>query len=134
MSSMHLFVVCFNLLRPGSPRSPSCGSRKGVCLMSSKLMAKVKTVPKTLTLVSLIAAICLVSVACHGNNAEGDKTVAASTDVMPLAARIDRLDGEVGVDRPTEDNTQNNTDDSDWVKASINSPVSVGSRVYVKDN
>jgi hypothetical protein len=53
---------------------------------------------------------------------------------MPLAARVDRLDGEVGIGR--QNDTQDNTRDqsrTDWVKASVNTPVSVGSRVYVKD-
>jgi hypothetical protein len=53
---------------------------------------------------------------------------------MPLAARVDRLDGEVGIDRQT-DPQDSNQDQSktDWAKASVNTPVSVGSRVYVKD-
>jgi hypothetical protein len=78
----------------------------------------------------LIAVVCIVSAACH--NADGDK--AAATDAMPLAARVDRLDGEVGIDRQTD--TQDNSQDqsqTDWAKASVNTPVSVGSRVYVKD-
>jgi uncharacterized protein DUF6600 len=101
--------------------------------MCSNLVAKVRRVPTTFAFVVLIAAVCMVSVGCHGNKAEGDKVAAA--DVMPLAARVDRLDGEVGIDRPTDaqDNTQNQANE-DWEKASVNGPVSVGSRVYVKDN
>jgi hypothetical protein len=53
---------------------------------------------------------------------------------MPLAARVDRLDGEVGIDRQNDikDNGQEQSS-TDWAKASVNTPVSVGSRVYVKD-
>src|SRR5437667_11416510 len=101
--------------------------------MFSNLVAKVRRGPTTFAFVVLIAAVCTVSVACSGQKAEGDKVAAA--DVLPLAARVDRLDGEVAVDRSTDvqDNTQNQAN-ADWGKASVNSPVSVGSRVYVKDN
>jgi hypothetical protein len=53
---------------------------------------------------------------------------------MPLAARVDRLDGEVGINRQNDikDNPQEQSS-TDWAKASVNTPVSVGSRVYVKD-
>ena len=97
------------------------------------LVAKVREVPTLIPLVALIAAICVLSVACSGNKAVGDKV--AASDVMPLAARVDRLDGEVAVDRPTDaQDTSQNQANADWGKASVNSPVSVGSRVYVKDN
>jgi uncharacterized protein DUF6600 len=99
--------------------------------MFSSLVARFRRVPSSfLVAVSLIAAVCIASTGCH--NAEGDK--AAATDAMPLAARVDRLDGEVGIDRQTDtqDNSQNQSQ-TDWAKAGVNTPVSVGSRVYVKD-
>lgn len=99
--------------------------------MSNSLVAKVRRVPSSFLLaVTLIAAICIVSAGCH--KAEGDK--ATATDALPLAARVDRLDGEVGIDRQndTQDNSQDQSQ-TDWAKASVNTPVSVGSRVYVKD-
>jgi len=77
----------------------------------------------------LIAAMCIVSAGCSGTKSEAE-----ATDGMPLAARVDRLDGEVGIDRQNDikDNGQEQSS-TDWAKASVNTPVSVGSRVYVKD-
>src|SRR5258705_6305664 len=101
--------------------------------MYSNLVPKLRRVPTTFVFVVLIAAVSMVSVACSGQKSPGEN--AATTDVLPLAARVDRLDGEVGVDRPTDaqDNSQNQAN-AEWGKATVNSPVSVGSRVYVKDN
>jgi FecR protein len=95
------------------------------------LIANLRRVPSSfLFVVSLIAVVCMASAGCH--KTVGDQ--AAATDVMPLAARVDRLDGEVGIDRQndTQDNSQDQSK-TDWGKASVNTPVSVGSRVYVKD-
>jgi hypothetical protein len=122
--------VCFDLL-PLSKFAALARRQKRKNVMSSSLVAKVRAVPSSfLFAVSLIAVACTISAGCH--SAEGDK--AAATDAMPLAARVDRLDGEVGIDRQT-DTQDNNQDQSqtDWAKASVNTPVSVGSRVYVKD-
>jgi hypothetical protein len=97
------------------------------------LASKVRRVPSSLGLVVvLIAAISLAAVGCSGNKSPADQ--AAATDVLPLAARVDRLDGEVGIDRPNDAqvNGQDQTN-TDWGKAAVNTPVSVGSRVYVKD-
>src|SRR5712692_152927 len=100
--------------------------------MCSKLVTKVRSVPTTFVFVVLIAALCMVSVACSGQKPLGDN--AAATDVVPLAARVDRLDGVVVVDRPTDAQDHSQNQSNDWGKATVNSPVSVGSRVYVKDN
>ena len=97
------------------------------------LVSKLGRVPSSLAfVVLLIAAVALVNVGCSGNKAPADQ--AAATDALPLAARVDRLDGEVGIDRQndTQDNSQDQSQ-TDWAKASVNTPVSVGSRVYVKD-
>ena len=91
---------------------------------------KVRRVQSSFAVVLLfIAALCLASAGCSGG---ADK--ASASDAMPLAARVDRLDGEVGIDRQA-DPQDSNQDQSktDWAKATVNTPVSVGSRVYVKD-
>ena len=98
--------------------------------MYNILVNRVRRVRPSFAVVLLfIAAVCLASAGCYG---EADK--ASASDVMPLAARVDRLDGEVGIDRQT-DPQDSNQDQSktDWAKATVNTPVSVGSRVYVKD-
>jgi hypothetical protein len=101
--------------------------------MSISLVGKVRRVPISLALVVfLIGAASILSAGCSGNKAPADNV--AATDVMPLAARVDRLDGEVGIDR--QNDAQANSQDlaaTDWGKATVNTPVSVGSRVYVKD-
>jgi Family of unknown function (DUF6600)/FecR protein len=98
--------------------------------MSCNQVAKVRKGSSSCSLAVLLIVVAgIVSAGCSG-----PKTETAAADAMPLAARIDRLDGEVGVDRPTDsqDNSQDQSG-TDWGKASVNTPVSVGSRVYVKD-
>src|SRR4029077_168039 len=98
--------------------------RKSVMSNNSHLVSKIRRVPSSLALVALlIAAVALATVGCSGNKSPADQ--AAATDVMPLAARIDRLDGQVGIDRPND--TQVNSQDqanTDWGKAAVNTPVS----------
>ncbi len=48
----------------------------------------------------------------------------------PLAARVDQVDGDVGIAPEFNGQDQNNVD---WLKATVNSPVSVGDRIYVRD-
>jgi len=98
--------------------------------MHNNLVDKVRRVRSSFAVVLLfIAAVCLASAGCSG---AADK--ASASDVMPLAARVDRLDGEVGIDRQTDPQDSNQDQPkSDWAKATVNTPVSVGSRVYVKD-
>jgi hypothetical protein len=103
--------------------------RKNV--MCSNLVTRVRRVPSSFAFVIvLIATMCIVSAGCSSTKSEAE----AATDGMPLAARVDRLDGEVGIDRQNDikDNGREQSS-TDWAKASVNTPVSVGSRVYVKD-
>ena len=119
-----LFIIVFRF-----PALVRRQKRKNV--MSSNLATKVRRAPLSFAFVIvLIAAMCLVSAGCSGTKSEAE----SATDGMPLAARVDRLDGEVGIDRQndTKDNGQDQSS-TDWAKASVNTPVSVGSRVYVKD-
>jgi len=73
-------------------------------------------------------------------------TQASDGSAMPLAARVDRLDGEVGIARQDDAPAANQNGNqnaaipdvgqtqpsAEWAKAGVNAPVSVGSRVYVK--
>ncbi|MGH9760638.1 MAG: DUF6600 domain-containing protein, partial [Blastocatellia bacterium] len=66
---------------------------------------------------------------------------------MPLAARIDQTDGDVGVERQLNDQTANGapeqsqaslpaaaaTSSGDWAQVTRNTPVSVGDRICVRD-
>jgi len=53
----------------------------------------------------------------------------ASAKEAPLAARIERVDGQVGLNRSL-DQSQN----AQWVEATANTPISVGDRVITRDN
>jgi len=58
----------------------------------------------------------------------GSSEVNAKTALHPFAARLDRVDGNVGIAR-AEDREQ----ELDWTEASINTPVTVGDRIYTRD-
>jgi hypothetical protein len=98
--------------------------------MRSSVGNKISRVPSFFAFVALlIAGACMANTGCSGARIESP-----ATDAMPLAARIDRLDGEVGIDHP--DDAQGDSQDQSNINlgpASINTPVSVRSRVYVKD-
>ena len=53
----------------------------------------------------------------------------AKASGLPNAARIERVDGQVGVNRSLDSETN-----SQWIEAKVNTPVSVGDRIYTKDN
>ncbi len=59
----------------------------------------------------------------------GGEKVDADDTVQPMAARIDRVDGSVAIARVIDENTE-----PDWDEATINTPVSVGDRIYTRDN
>src|SRR2546426_4968812 len=53
----------------------------------------------------------------------------AEASSLPNAARIQRVEGEVGINQ-TSDNSTN----AQWVAATANMPVTVGDRIYAKQN
>jgi Family of unknown function (DUF6600)/FecR protein len=53
----------------------------------------------------------------------------AQANGLPNAARIERVDGQVGVNRSLDSETN-----SQWIEARANTPVSVGDRIYTKEN
>src|SRR5215510_263425 len=53
----------------------------------------------------------------------------AQASGLPNAARIERVDGQVGVNRRLDRDSN-----SQWVEARPNTPVSVGDRIYTKEN
>ncbi len=60
---------------------------------------------------------------------KNDTTVSAN--VIPFAARLDRLDGDVGIARQT--GVQKDQPYQGWTKATVNAPISLGDRIYVRD-
>ena len=54
----------------------------------------------------------------------------ASAEAIPNAARIQRVEGEVALNNDEAGNTQT----ENWIRATENQPVSVGDRIYTRDN
>ena len=54
----------------------------------------------------------------------------ASANALPNAARIQRVEGEVALNNTNAGNTEN----EQWIQATENQPVSVGDRIYTRDN
>jgi hypothetical protein len=55
----------------------------------------------------------------------------ADTTVQPVAARIDQVDGSVAIARTNADAAN---EQPDWAEATVNTPVSIGDRIYAKNN
>jgi hypothetical protein len=53
----------------------------------------------------------------------------ADSSVQPNAARIDQVDGSVAIARTSAENEQ-----PDWAEATVNTPVSIGDRIYAKND
>ena len=53
----------------------------------------------------------------------------ASAKTLPNAARIERVDGQVAINHSLDNNSN-----QQWFAANVNSPVSVGDRVYTREN
>jgi hypothetical protein len=58
---------------------------------------------------------------------------AASAKEMPLAARIQRVEGDVALSNAQDTNAANATSEQ-WIAATANQPFSVGDRIYTRDN
>ena len=54
----------------------------------------------------------------------------ASAEAIPNAARIQRVEGEVALNNSDAGNAQT----EEWIRATENQPVSVGDRIYTRDN
>src|SRR5258708_32254662 len=60
----------------------------------------------------------------------------AEAAALPNAARLERVNGEVGLNRAlnSNGNTELSNGNTEWTSAEQNTPVSVGDRIYTKDN
>src|SRR5215217_6584257 len=88
-------------------------------------MKEIKLWPH-LTVVAILSAGLTMGAVMLWNKHE--QTTQAAT--LPSAARIERIDGEVGLQRSLAG------DDSDqqWVEVTPNTPISVGDRIYAREN
>jgi len=88
-------------------------------------MRQIKVWPH-LTIVALVCAVLAgVGVALWMKHEQ-----TASAEAIPNAARIQRVEGEVALNNDVAGNTQT----EDWIRATENQPVSVGDRIYTRDN
>jgi len=56
----------------------------------------------------------------------------AKASELPNAARIERVEGQVGINQSTDNSA--NAQNAHWIAATANMPVGVGDRIYTKDN
>lgn len=84
---------------------------------------------KTWPHLAIIGLLCLVlGVGAAVLWVRHEQTAQASA--LPNAARIDRVNGEVALNRGLDSSTSN----TQWVNAEQNTPISVGDRIYTKEN
>ncbi len=88
-------------------------------------MKEIKVWPH-LTIVAVVCAVLAgVGVALWMKHEQ-----TASAQAIPDAARIQRVEGEVALNNGEAGNTQTDA----WIRATENQPVSVGDRIYTRDN
>jgi co-chaperonin GroES (HSP10) len=78
-----------------------------------------------------IAGVLIVVVVISGLAlllTKGSSEAKANPALQPHAARLDRVDGNVGIARTTDDEQE-----LDWTEATVNTPVTVGDRIYARD-
>ncbi|HXI26028.1 MAG TPA: FecR domain-containing protein, partial [Pyrinomonadaceae bacterium] len=56
----------------------------------------------------------------------------AKASALPNAARIERVDGQVGINQSSDNSA--NAQNAQWIQATTNMPVGVGDRIYTKEN
>ncbi len=54
----------------------------------------------------------------------------AEARALPNAARIERVDGQVGLNHSLDASSTK----ADWIEATANTPITIGDRVYARDN
>ena len=87
-------------------------------------MNKIKIWPHGALIVAAFAILTAIGAALW---VKYERTAEAKD--VPNAARLDRVHGQVGINHSTDNSASN-----DWIAATQNTPVSVGDRVYTRDN
>ena len=93
--------------------------------MSNRRIAPISIVVFVIGAAALVGAALLIWLRPGLN---GKNSVEAN-DAIPFAARMDRIDGDVGIARQTSPEVQPY---QGWSKTTLNAPVSLGDRIYVK--
>src|SRR5207247_2386616 len=87
-------------------------------------MNRIKIWPHTVLIVLAFAAIAGIAAAIWIRYERS-----AQARVLPNAARIERVNGQVGLNQSLD-----NATNSQWMEATPNTPITVGDRVYTRDN
>ena len=95
--------------------------------MFAELRKKISSVSPRVAITGVLIAIVAGSGVAFLLTRGGERVEADDT-VQPVAARIDRVDGSVGIARFEDENT-----DPDFAEATVNAPVTVGDRIYARD-
>jgi hypothetical protein len=93
--------------------------------MFSKFRGHLSKVKPSTALVGALIGVLVIAGAAVLLTRTGSKAEAA---MQPFAARVDRVDGSVGIARMKADNNQ-----TEWSEATVNTPVTVGDRIYARD-
>jgi hypothetical protein len=95
--------------------------------MFAELRKKISSVSPRVAITGILIAVVAGSGVAFLLTRGGERVEADDT-VQPVAARIDRVDGSVGIARIEDENT-----DPDFAEATVNAPVTVGDRIYARD-
>ncbi len=96
--------------------------------MLKQLSKRFSSVPLPVALVGVIIAIIAAAGAALLLSRSEPKVEALTT---PRAARIERVEGTVGLAHSLEPDGE---DQTEWTEAVVNTPLTVGDRVYTRDN
>ncbi|HKF54561.1 MAG TPA: hypothetical protein VKJ45_03920, partial [Blastocatellia bacterium] len=85
---------------------------------------------------AVIVAGASLIISCSHSSQDQNTVAASATEGPPLAARVDQLDGTAGIAAPpsTSQTPSESPANVGWNQASVNTPVSVGSRIYAREN
>jgi len=92
--------------------------------MFNKFKGHLSKVKPSTALVGALIGIVVIAATVLLLTRGGSK---AEASVQPFAARVDRVDGSVGIARIKADNNQ-----LEWSEATVNTPVSIGDRIYAR--
>jgi hypothetical protein len=96
--------------------------------MYTKILKRFSGVSRKVWLLVFVVAVGAIAGVALLLTRNSDKA-AADTALKPAAARIERVDGSVGVSHIGEADAEQ----TDWTDASVNMPVVIGDRVYARD-
>src|SRR5436190_20064853 len=99
--------------------------------MNNKFTQYFKNTPKYIPVLgAFLAGVVIASIVYFAA-----RTSPKADDELTLrAARVERIDGDVGIARPdTKEDATADTADSNWEEARRNAPLSTGDRIYARD-